>query len=155
MSNNIPATVFNSLENQALWSLLHFSESQNALFLYFFFFFRATLVAYGSCQARGQSGAVAASLHHSHSNARSLTHWVRPGIETATSWFLVRFVSTAPRWELQDLCFTKVVLVAFRRTNFKVGKRQWGDYLRGNFLSFQGMLASDEGLVSGSGSKGV
>ena len=27
-----------------------------------------------------------------HSNARSLTHWARPGIEPVTSWFLVRFV---------------------------------------------------------------
>ena len=28
-----------------------------------------------------------------HGNARSLTHWARPWIEPATSWFLVRFVS--------------------------------------------------------------
>ena len=35
-----------------------------------------------------------------HSNAESLTHWARPGIEPTTSWFLVGFVSTAPRWEL-------------------------------------------------------
>ena len=33
--------------------------------------FRAAPVAYGSSQARGQTGAVAASLCHSHSNARS------------------------------------------------------------------------------------
>ena len=32
----------------------------------------------------------------------SLTHWARPGIEPATSWSLVSFVSAAPRWELQD-----------------------------------------------------
>ena len=33
-------------------------------------------------------------------NAGSLTHWVRPGIKPATSWFLVRFVFAVPRWEL-------------------------------------------------------
>ena len=43
-----------------------------ALFMVtFFFFFR---VAYEGSQARGQIGAVAASLHHSHSNARSEPH---------------------------------------------------------------------------------
>ena len=31
-----------------------------------------------------------------HSNAGSLTHWARPGIEPASSWILVRFVSTEP-----------------------------------------------------------
>ena len=35
------------------------------------------------------------------SSTGSLTPWVRPGIEPTTSWFLVGFVSTAPRWELQ------------------------------------------------------
>ena len=30
-------------------------------------------------------------------NAGSLTHQARPGVEPTTSWFLVRFVSTAPR----------------------------------------------------------
>ena len=58
-------------------------------------------------------GASATSLHHSHSNARSelllqptpqLTvtldpHWVRPGIEPASSWLLVKFVTTEPQWE--------------------------------------------------------
>ena len=33
--------------------------------------FRATPMAYGHSQVRGQIRAVAASLHHSHSNARS------------------------------------------------------------------------------------
>ena len=51
-----------------------------ALFIYLFIFmyllfifllFGATLVAYGSFQARGQTGATAACLRHSHSNAGS------------------------------------------------------------------------------------
>ena len=44
------------------------------LFIYFFgsfVFFRAAPAAYGGSQARGRIGAVAASLRHSHSNARS------------------------------------------------------------------------------------
>ena len=42
------------------------------LFLFFFFcLFRATPTANGGSQAKGQIGAVAASLPHSHSNAGS------------------------------------------------------------------------------------
>ena len=37
----------------------------------FFFFFRASPAAYGSSQARDQSGATAARLHNSHSNVGS------------------------------------------------------------------------------------
>ena len=43
------------------------------IFIYFLLF-RATPVAYGSSQARHAIGAAAAGLHHSHSNAGSLTH---------------------------------------------------------------------------------
>ena len=38
------------------------------------FLFRTTPAAYRSSQARGQMGAAAAGLHHSHSNARSEPH---------------------------------------------------------------------------------
>jgi len=44
--------------------------------------------AFGSSQARGPIGAVAAGLHHSHSNAGSLTHPLqRPGIKPKSSWY--------------------------------------------------------------------
>ena len=33
-----------------------------------------------------------------------LIHWARPGIEPTTLWFLIGFISTAPRWELQ-ICY--------------------------------------------------
>ena len=49
----------------------------NFFFFFFFFFFwlfRATPVAYGNYQARGQNGAVAARLHYSHSNVESKLH---------------------------------------------------------------------------------
>ena len=39
--------------------------------IFFFFPFRAVPAAYGGSQARGQIGAAAANLRHSHSNARS------------------------------------------------------------------------------------
>ena len=41
------------------------------LFCFVLVFFRATPTACGSSQARGQIGAIAASLHHSYSDARS------------------------------------------------------------------------------------
>ena len=46
------------------------------LFYFYFMFclFRATPVAYGGSQARGRIGAVAACLHHSHSNTGSEPH---------------------------------------------------------------------------------
>ena len=44
---------------------------------FFFSLFRAASMAYGGSQARGGIGAVAASLHHSHSNAGSKPH-LRP-----------------------------------------------------------------------------
>ena len=93
-------------------------------FLSFFPFFRAAPEAYGGSQARGRTRATAVGLLHSHSymwsetrlqlnttahgNTESWTHWARPGIEPATSWFLNRFISTAPRQELLSLfliCF--------------------------------------------------
>ena len=82
----------------------------------------ATPIAYGSSQARGQIGAAAAGLHHSHSNAGSesrlrptpqleatldtLTHWTKPGIEPASSWILVRFITAEPQQELLGFIYT-------------------------------------------------
>ena len=40
-------------------------------FFFLFAIFWAVPAAYGGCQARGRIGAVAAGLHHSHSNAGS------------------------------------------------------------------------------------
>ena len=93
------------------------------LFIYLFILlFRAA--AYGGSQARDLIRATAAGLHYScwptpqpqqrriwtasetyttvHSNASSLTQWVRPGIESTTSWFLLGFLSAVPQRELQD-----------------------------------------------------
>ena len=53
------------------------SKHTHAFFFFFlsvFCLFRTTPTAYGGSQPRGPIGAVAAGLHHSQSNARSLTH---------------------------------------------------------------------------------
>ena len=75
-------------------------------FLFFFCFFRAAPVAYGSPQTRGWIAAMATSQRHSHSNARSLTHWGRPGIEPASSQIPVGFVTTEPWWEYHPALFS-------------------------------------------------
>ena len=87
----------------------------------FFWLFRPAPRAYGSSQARGQIGVVAAgytiatamqdpsciyNLHHqptAHGHAGNLTHWVSSGIELASSCILVGLVTTEPRWELQEI----------------------------------------------------
>ena len=81
------------------------------LSLFFLCLFMAIPMVYGSSQARGWIGAAAAGHSHgriqtasstyttTHSNAGSLTHWARPGIEPLSSWILVWFITAKPRWE--------------------------------------------------------
>ena len=98
-----------------------------------FFFFvssRATPSTYGGSQARGLIGATSATYTTAHNNAGSLTHWVRPGIEPSTSWFLVGFVSAAPRRELlnsliyQILCFLFAhIFVSFKTEGLPCGSQ--------------------------------
>ena len=80
-------------------------------------FFLAPM-AYGSSQARGlnqscshwptpqpqQLGiwAVPTTYTIAHSNARSLTHWTRPGIKTTSSWILFGFVTAEPWLKLPN-----------------------------------------------------
>ena len=42
----------------------------------------------------------------SHSNDGSLTHWAGPGIKPGSSWILVRFLTSEPRWELLHIFIT-------------------------------------------------
>ena len=86
------------------------------LFSFFSSIFRATLTAYGDSQARGQIRATAAGVHHSHNNTGSepglppqltATPDLGPGIEPATSWFLVGFVFAAPRQELHNFLLNR------------------------------------------------
>ena len=57
--------------------------------------------------------AVSVTYTTAYSNARSLIHCARPGIKPTTSWFLVRFVSDMPQWELQDFIFFKRCFIFF------------------------------------------
>ena len=106
--------------NVIIWALNLVIEIKFQFFFSIFGVFRATLVTYGGSQARGQIGAAAvprpqlqqcqipaasATYTTSHGNAGSFTHWVRPGIEPASSWLLVRLASTELQWELQVLLF--------------------------------------------------
>ena len=45
-------------------------------------------------------GTITAGLSHSHSNIRCEPQGARPGIEPASSWILVRFITAEPRQEL-------------------------------------------------------
>ena len=88
--------------------------------------FRAATAGYGHSQARGLIGAVAAgptpepqqrqtqamsvTYTTAHGNTGSLTQWVKPGFEPATSWFPVGFVSTAPLQEFLFYVFNRFLL---------------------------------------------
>ena len=81
-------------------------------FFSFFFFFRATHPAYGNSQARGWTGAASSTYTTAHSNARSITHWARLGIKPATSWTLVRFLTSKTQWK--PLIFLKKIIVGLQ-----------------------------------------
>ena len=104
---------------------LNIGTVDRLFYFIFWSFFRAAPEAYGGSQARGLIGAVAAGLCHSHSNTRSeahlqptyttahsnagsLTHWMRPGIEPASSWILIKCISTEPRRELLLVIFNVI-----------------------------------------------
>ena len=87
---------------------------------FFFCLFRYTPGAYGSSQTRGQIGATAGGLHHSHSNVGSKLH-LHPmpqltaaldpysptgiRIKPAPSWILAGFVTVETQGELLSLPF--------------------------------------------------
>ena len=84
------------------------SEKYRGSFL-FIFLFRAAPTAYGaspgkvsnrsrSCQPtpqpqQRQIWAESTTYTTAHGNARSLTHWARPGMEPVSSWILVGFAN--------------------------------------------------------------
>ena len=75
--------------------------------------------------ARSPIETVADRLHHrqiqatsatyttAHGNTRSITHWVKPGIEHASSWILVRFISTEPWWEVLTVILICISLITY------------------------------------------
>ena len=95
-------------------------------YYYYYLLFRAAPVAYGVSQARGrirscsrqptpepqpcQIRAASSTYSRAHSNARSLTYWVRSGIKPATSWLLVRFIN---HWDMTGTPMDLLELVFF------------------------------------------
>ena len=135
-----------------MWQGLKFKIYKEIILLWLLFF-RATLTEYGGTQARGRmelqvpayTTATAMpdmSSIYDQGNARSLTHWARPGIKHATSSFLVEFVSFVPWRELQELLFLKISYIILlsdswlqpchrgHRTHMKLrGRKFCKDYL--------------------------
>ena len=54
--------------------------------------------------------AAAETYTAAHSNAESLTHWVRPGIEHTSLWILAGFVTTEPQQKLQSIALMKLFI---------------------------------------------
>ena len=65
----------------------------------------ATPVAHENSQVRVQLELQPLTYTTAHGNDRSLTHWVRPGIEPMSSWIQVGFVIAEPQWELPNYHF--------------------------------------------------
>ena len=106
--------ITNDIEHFFISLLTIFGEMSVQVLCPFLFFFafclfkRAVPAAYGASQASGsnqsyscwpmpqpkpcQIRSASATYTKALSNARSLTHWARPGIEPETSWFLVGFI---------------------------------------------------------------
>ena len=76
------------------------------------------LSAYGTATAT-QIRAVLETYTTAHRNAKSLTHWGRPGIKPAFSWILVGFFTSEPQWELPRLvCWFDIFLLFWQRPIF-------------------------------------
>ena len=107
-----------------------------------FVFLRAAPAAHGSSQARGQIRATDAGHCHwpqpqprqrqiraasanyttAHGNTGSLTHWLRPGIESASSCILFGFVTAEPRQELPYANFVLKCPLPVNSNLFSLGR---------------------------------
>ena len=82
-------------------ALYIFYFTSGLFFMFFLFcFFRATPWHMEVPRLGVKSELQQPAYTTAHSNTRSLTHWARPAIKTASSWILVRFVSTEAQWKL-------------------------------------------------------
>ena len=102
---------------------------------YLFIYLFLASATYGSSQARGQIGATVAGLcpqpqqcrvraasvtyTTAQGNSGSLTHWARPGIESASKWILVGFVSVTPQWELLECVSDTDLSLTVNRHSFQ------------------------------------
>ena len=82
--------------------------------------------SYYSCPPTPQSRqpkiqAMPVTYTTAHGNAGSLTHWVRPGIEPASSRVLVGFVTAEPQWELPQASISSLLYKKFPLYLYKQG----------------------------------
>ena len=77
--NNILGTIFQTIRRCLCQEVIpiNFCTGSPVVTLFYFCLFRAAPAVYGGSQARGQTGAAAASLHQSHSSQGSKPH-LRP-----------------------------------------------------------------------------
>ena len=72
------------------------------------------------------------------SNSVSLTHWARPGIKLASSWMLVRFITTEPQQELQKK----------KKNNFFKSSFRFRAKLKGSYRNFSNTPCSHTHITS-------
>ena len=85
-----------------------------------------------------QTQAASATYTTAHGNTKSLTHWARPGIEPASSWILVGFVTAEPWQELPIRIFwgnwqTDFLKCTWEHTGPRIKtfwreRSKWGDH---------------------------
>ena len=99
----------------------------------FFFFFSFFLGLYpGPMEVQGRIRAASASLHHSHSNAGSLTHWVKSWIKPTSSWILIMFLfcwaTIGTPWWKHSCFFLQQPLVFFlgHFLHLPLAEKTWG-----------------------------
>ena len=96
------------------------------LFILYFEFLGPYLQLMEVPRLRGQIGAVATSLRHSHSNSNtgSLTHWARPGIKPTSSWILVRFINHWATMGTASLSLNIMISTLMRKEQFVLEMRK-------------------------------
>ena len=71
------------------------------------------LLTYTMARATRDTSCVC-DLHHSSRNVRYLTYWVRPGIESASSWILIGFVT---RWAHHRNSYILTFILKYQQMN--------------------------------------
>ena len=103
-------------------------ENSRALMNFYYYYYFCFLVAYGGSQTRGWNRSYSCwptpqpqqcriwsksvTYTTAHGNARSLTHWGRPGIKPTSLWMLVEFpLSHNGNFQLQILQVTTLPFI--------------------------------------------
>ena len=107
MTSGVTAGVKVQSQKAQFTCMLKWKAHLFGFFFFFFCLFRASPEAHGSSQVGVKSELQLLAYVTAHSNARSLIHWERPGIECTSLWILVSFVTTEPWQELPDFLIIK------------------------------------------------